>query len=874
MTTEFLAETAGMLDYEDIEQRYTGIFKSQKTLPNGDTFDGLRDVISGEILFGRYTNRVTNEVYTGPFSKGMRHGNGAVFFAFDGSKFIGSYRKNQPHRGTWIGKEFTYTGTFYIDEDIQRIEDVNHSTTRTMNRRSSLNLANFHGYGKLFLRAGNIYEGEFDQGKYNGVGKEILPDGSRYTGEFKNGERQGLGTFISSNGTCQSGVWVHDQMVNSHLADVVILPEKYINHVEKKKKEFLSQVAAEKDSSNNSNSNASPKLSSSKLLQNSDDIDINNNDSNIFDFTVTKDALPKITNNNNYEYKENAENRKVLAKAIVKEQIEEEYDDDKCITKTITTSEYTYNGTIIKNNIFHGNGSITYHTKNNGDKILYEGEFQYGKYHGNGKLMTDNKGSVYTGDFSNGQKDGMGTLVEKNGKCYSGDWKYDCRDGEGIETFPDGELYTGQFLKDYRHGKGSLSHNGIVMEGEWDKSIPVHLYDWSISYPDGRKYLGHVMDKHPHGVGKMSYIDYSLYTGHWCDGKRHGSGQLKLSSGKIIRGIWENDEFIKAVENDSEVLSSNSLNTPTNAKNGNKYTGRIDEKGLRQGHGKYIASDYAYEGKHKDSKKHGQGVLRTNDKEYTGSFQNDEFHGEGTLKFTLNLDDNTEPTNAIYKGKFSKGKFNGKGTLTLENGDMYEGDFSDNVKRGIGKEMYSNGTIYRGEYRNNKRNGIGTLQKKQCGGVVYSGSWKDDLLSGEGVLFLDPPSLSNNDANSDGLYAEKYEGELEQGKKSGAGALTISDETILNGRWYQDEPSDYGSWMITYNNGTIYSGSIDFPINNDDDSSVSIMPHPEGFGTMHYINGDFYTGNFHNGKRDGKGLCLLDNGDSLDGEWKNDEFIE
>ena len=89
-------------------------------------------------------------------------------------------------------------------------------------------------------------------------------------------------------------------------------------------------------------------------------------------------------------------------------------------------------------------------------------------------------------------------------------------------------------------------------------------------------------------------------------------------------------------------------------------------------------------------------MLRTNDKEYTGSFQNDEFHGEGTLKFTLNLDDNTEPTNAIYKGKFSKGKFNGKGTLTLENGDTYEGDFFDNVKRGIGKEMYSNGTIYRG----------------------------------------------------------------------------------------------------------------------------------------------------------------------------------
>ena len=179
------------------------------------------------------------------------------------------------------------------------------------------------------------------------------------------------------------------------------------------------------------------------------------------------------------------------------------------------------------------------------------------------------------------------------------------------------------------------------------------------------------------------------------------------------------------------------------------------------------------------------------------------------------------------------------------------------------------------------------MQKKQCGGVVYSGSWKDDLMSGEGALFLDPPLSSEEE-----LYVVKYEGEFIEGRKSGAGALTINDDSVLNGRWHDDKPSDYGSWMITYNDGTIYSGSIDF---NDHE----IMPYPEGFGkhflfflfnavsnsfgpnlffllclgTMHYINGDFYTGNFHNGKRDGMGLCLLENGDSLDGAWKNDEFV-
>jgi len=831
MTTEFLAETAGMLETD----KSTGVFKSFRTLPNGDTFDGLRDVISGEILFGRYTSSISTEVYTGPFWKGMRHGNGAVFFASDGSKFIGSYRKNQPHRGTWIGKEFTYTGTFYVDEDMKRIEDVNHSTRHV--RMSSLNPSDFHGYGKLFLRAGNIYEGEFNHGKYHGVGKEILPDGSTYTGEFKNGERQGLGTFISCNGTCQSGVWVHDQIVNSHIADIVILPQKHLNHVEKKKKEFLSATAAESSSSlvsSSSSSTVSKKSPRNDKLD--DDID------NMFDFSLTNDALPTTTTTTTRTINTTATTNN--KQDTIEEEVIQIEDQS---SRTRKTSDYTYIGAL-KNNLFHGYGSIT-HSKTN---EIYEGEFQFGKYHGNGKLSSDNGTSEYTGDFLNGQKDGMGTIVEKNGKCYSGDWKNDQRHGEGIETLPDGELFTGQFMNNSRHGKGSLSHNGLVMEGLWESNIPVQQYDWSISYPDGRKYSGNVLNNDPHGFGQMSFTDYSLYTGHWFHGKKHGSGEMKLSSGEVMKGIWENDAFkceedpsslndvahtpVKNQINPSSSSSSIHSDMATDTNNGNEYTGRVDKQGLRQG----------------------KGTLKTDDTEFTGTFLDNEYDGEGKLKFTMTIDN--EPIKAIYQGKFSKGKFNGKGKLTVGD-DIYEGDFVNGNKNGIGKEMYSNGTIYRGEYKNNKRNGIGTLQKKQCGGVVYSGSWKDDLMSGEGALFLDPPLSSEEE-----LYVVKYEGEFIEGRKSGAGALTINDDSVLNGRWHDDKPSDYGSWMITYNDGTIYSGSIDF---NDHE----IMPYPEGFGTMHYINGDFYTGNFHNGKRDGMGLCLLENGDSLDGEWKNDEFV-
>jgi hypothetical protein len=43
-----------------------------------------------------------------------------------------------------------------------------------------------------------------------------------------------------------------------------------------------------------------------------------------------------------------------------------------------------------------------------------------------------------------------------------------------------------------------------------------------------------------------------------------------------------------------------------------------------------------------------------------------------------------------------------------------------------------------------------------------------------------------------------------------------------------------------------------------------------GKGVYKFANGDMYTGNFTNGKKNGVGKYNYANGDIYEGEWKND----
>lgn len=47
-------------------------------------------------------------------------------------------------------------------------------------------------------------------------------------------------------------------------------------------------------------------------------------------------------------------------------------------------------------------------------------------------------GSVYDGDWQNGERNGFGRKEDEDGYVYEGEWKNNCRHGKGITTWKTG----------------------------------------------------------------------------------------------------------------------------------------------------------------------------------------------------------------------------------------------------------------------------------------------------------------------------------------------------------------------------------------------------------------------------------------------------
>jgi len=152
-----------------------------------DTFSGIIDGISGDILHGTRSYILTGEEYEGPFCNNLRDGEGAivknVYLPFIRSKvvpnevprFYGTYRNDSPYNGTLIIPGcYTYHGPF-------------------------LNSFPHGDDGTIVHSSGLKYEGSFRDGSHHGQGIETEADfegGGVYKGQFISGLRQGYGTYI------------------------------------------------------------------------------------------------------------------------------------------------------------------------------------------------------------------------------------------------------------------------------------------------------------------------------------------------------------------------------------------------------------------------------------------------------------------------------------------------------------------------------------------------------------------------------------------------------------------------------------------------------------------------------------------------------
>ncbi len=64
----------------------------------------------------------------------------------------------------------------------------------------------------------------------------------------------------------------------------------------------------------------------------------------------------------------------------------------------------------------------------------------------------------------------------------------------------------------------------------------------TITYPDGSRYEGYVLDGRPHGNGMMTYPDGRTFIGVFRLGKPEGIGTMRYPDGHSEKGKWGTDQ--------------------------------------------------------------------------------------------------------------------------------------------------------------------------------------------------------------------------------------------------------------------------------------------------------------------------------------------
>ena len=171
------------------------------------------------------------------------------------------------------------------------------------------------------------------------------------------------------------------------------------------------------------------------------------------------------------------------------------------------------------------------------------------------------------------------------------------------------------------------------------------------------------------------------------------------------------------------------------------------------------------------------------------------------------------------------GKPNGKGILFNE--QEYEGEWKDDNPNGKGVFYYENGNKqYEGELKDNNANGSGVLYYDN-GNVKYEGEWKDCKPNGNGILYY-----KNNGK-------KQFDGEWMNGKPNGKGMLFNEQE--YKGEW-QDGLLEIGNGVVIR-----YIDSM--------------------MGVMNEKRELIYIGGMKEGKANGFGSIMNEEGELIEGEW-------
>ena len=123
--------------------------------------------------------------------------------------------------------------------------------------------------------------------------------------------------------------------------------------------------------------------------------------------------------------------------------------------------------------------------------------------------------------------------------------------------------------------------------------------------------------------------------------------------------------------------------------------------------------------------------------------------------------------------------------------------------------------------------------------VTYKGGWENNLKSGIGKQ----------------IYADKgiYNGYWQDGLRHGEGVMTYKNTDLYSGNWVKGEKEGKGTYIFE-KTGQKYTGIF--------------MKGQMVNGQWIYPNGTSFHGNFENNKPKGKGTWSFENGNVVDGAYR------
>ncbi len=210
-----------------------------------------------------------------------------------------------------------------------------------------------------------------------------------------------------------------------------------------------------------------------------------------------------------------------------------------------------------------------------GSRIIYRGDFSFGKFHGYGRMYDKNTGDlIFEGEFSQGIPKGISTKqqgnlsadtqqkssIEKKGaddntyvnlnSSVTSDWQINPNSlpqCPNLDYSKNKDVGVGGRTEKWNNCWGryraelNKDHQDDVLEGEWGNGL---LHGWGrYTFANGGRYIGELKYGVKHGFGKYTYSNGDKYEGEFKDDQFHGRGAFKAVLGHQYYGEYKENKM-------------------------------------------------------------------------------------------------------------------------------------------------------------------------------------------------------------------------------------------------------------------------------------------------------------------------------------------